>query len=79
MSEIVIYTKSGCMWCVRAKDLLINRKIPFTSVHMPMDISREDLLEKFPEAHTMPIITIDDKWIGGFTDLESRVLNNEIS
>lgn len=69
MSNIVIYTKDDCIFCTRAKSFLTAKQIPFTTVHMPNEISRDDLLAKFPTARTMPIITVDEVWIGGFDQL----------
>ena len=78
MGKVVVYTKDDCIWCTRAKALLTAKNIAFTAIHMPDDISRDDLLEKFPAARTMPIITIDDVWIGGFDKLNEKVKNNEL-
>ena len=71
--EIVVYTKDNCIWCSRAKALLLSKTIPFKSVHMPTDISRDELLMLFPEARTMPIVTIDGVWIGGYDALEAKL------
>ena len=37
---------------------------------MPRDISREDLMAKFPTSRTMPIITIDNENVGGYNELK---------
>jgi len=70
MMNIEIYTREDCVWCVRAQELLSRHHIPFTKINMPEDISRDDIIEKFPTARTFPIIVINDKYIGGFVELE---------
>ena len=40
---------------------------------LDVDYSREDLLDKFPEARTFPQITQDGNFIGGYTELEKHL------
>ena len=40
------------------------------------DFTREELFEKFPTARTFPQITIDGESIGGYTDFEAYITNN---
>lgn len=74
--QIIIYSKSPCVYCDKAKALLKKLDLEFIEYKMNIDISRDDLLEKFPEAKTMPIIVIDNCWIGGYTELE-KLLNGK--
>lgn len=86
--NIEIYSKSSCGFCVKAKTLLKSKSIEFkefivqdfTNKHMDLEdnqtwITREDLLEQFPNARTVPQIKIDGKAIGGFEGLV-EYLNN---
>jgi hypothetical protein len=43
-----------------------------------VDIDKETVLEMFPEATSIPIVVIDDKWIGGFIELREIVHMREI-
>ena len=40
---------------------------------LDVDYSREDFMEKFPEARTFPQITMDGNYIGGFTELDAHL------
>ena len=40
---------------------------------LDVDYSREDLVNKFPEARTFPQITQDGNYIGGFTELNAHL------
>lgn len=70
---IKIYTKDGCVFCERAKALVVESNLEHEIIHMPRDISRDDLMAKFPDARTMPIVTIDNEVIGGYNELKDRV------
>lgn len=62
---IVIYSKKDCPNCIKAKALAKD----YTEVMMGEDISREDFMQLFPDARTVPQIIIDGKRIGGYTEL----------
>lgn len=67
---ITVYTRSDCSFCVKAKTLLRVHNIPFTEVKVGADITRDAVKELFPTATTLPIITVEDVYIGGFTQLD---------
>lgn len=77
MSEYVIYTKSGCNYCDRAKSVLKSRGILFQEQKLNEDFTREYILEKFPYAKTFPIIVVDGFYIGGYDQLVMK-LNEEL-
>jgi glutaredoxin 3 len=70
-----IYSKEGCSFCDDAIELLQAQKQPYVEMVLNHDITRDELLAKFPEAKTLPIILCDGEMIGGFTDLERHLLN----
>jgi glutaredoxin len=70
---IVIYSKPGCNYCVASKKLLKEKNINFQELQIGKDISRNDFLELFPTAKTVPVITVDEEWIGGFKELNEYV------
>lgn len=37
------------------------------------DITREEVIEKFPNRKVLPIILVDDVVVGGYTDLQARL------
>ena len=71
-----IYTKDNCGYCVSAKNLMKLKGIEYTEYHIPNDISREEVMEKFPGIRTVPVIVKDGKLIGGFHELQ-QVLGGE--
>jgi glutaredoxin len=62
-----------------AKIALADKNITFTEQKLNRDFSREQILEKFPEAKTFPIIVLDGFYIGGYTQLKEHLSLTESS
>ena len=72
MTRAVVWSKDGCSHCDQAKGLLKIKGIEFEERNINKDWTREQLLEAVPEARTLPQIFLDDKLIGGFTELRKH-------
>ena len=69
-SKIHLYTKTECSYCKKAKELLKQKNLVYTETCIDDDQERISFLQKFgDEVNTVPQILIDDKRIGGYTDL----------
>jgi glutaredoxin 3 len=71
MTQIIdIYTKFGCPYCARAKQLLIGKGAIFNEIDVTMGgAPRAEMESRAPSARTVPQIFIGDKYIGGCDDL----------
>ena len=72
MSEpkVEIYTKAWCGYCARAKRLLDEKGVEYIEHDITMGgAGREEMMQRKPDARTVPQIFIDDKAIGGSDDL----------
>lgn len=70
MKPVTIYTTQTCGFCLRAKELLAARSIPYQEVDVTGDDeARERLVEKSGGRRTVPQIFIGEQPIGGYTDL----------
>ena len=69
MTTAIIWSKDNCPYCDQAKRLLTMKKINFEERNINKDWSREQLLEAVPTARTLPQIFLDDKLVGGYTEL----------
>tara|TARA_B100001113_G_scaffold346151_1_gene336672 strand:+ start:1568 stop:1861 length:294 start_codon:yes stop_codon:yes gene_type:complete len=67
---ITIYGKPRCPFCDRAKALCEQKGLDYEYKMLDADYTAEELFEKVPNAKTFPQIFIDEKSIGGYTDLE---------
>lgn len=69
-AKVEIYTKFACPYCVRALHLLDQKGVDYVEY----DVSgggpkREEMLQRVPDARTVPQIFIDGVAIGGSDDL----------
>lgn len=71
MAKVVMYSKDPCPYCVNAKRLLDSKGVAYEVI---------DLTDKPEEMHrikhetgwrTVPIIMIDGKLIGGYSDMKA--------
>ena len=68
MSEIIVYSKNMCGYCVQAKNLLKNKGFAFEEINIEEKPEAREFVIK--EGHrTMPQIYIDGKSIGGYHEL----------
>ncbi len=75
-ANVEIYTKFACPYCVRAKQLLDGKGVPYTEYDITMGgAKRDEMLARVPGARTVPQILINDTPIGGSDDL--RALENQ--
>jgi glutaredoxin-related protein len=68
--KAIVWSKNQCPFCDQAKGLLKLKGIEFEERNVSTDWTREQLLEAVPNARTVPQIFLDDKLIGGFTELK---------
>jgi glutaredoxin len=71
--KAVVWSKDACPFCVQAKGLLKQKGIEFEERNINKDWTREQLLEAVPDARTLPQIFLDDKLVGGFTELRKHL------
>lgn len=70
MKKIEIYTTKYCGFCHRALQLLRSRNLEFNEVSVDGDPKlREEVSQRAGGYSTVPMIFIDQEFIGGFTEL----------
>lgn len=74
---IKIYGKPDCIFCDRAKALATKRGLEYMYYDVTIsDGTKTEFRARFPEAKTVPQITVDGAYVGGFTELELHLLND---
>jgi glutaredoxin 3 len=73
-----MYTKSNCPYCVRAKSLLHQKAVPFEEINLEGKDQELQALQQKSGLKTVPQIFINDKLIGGYTDLATLEQNGEL-
>lgn len=79
MARLKVYSTGICPICEKTKALLTKWGITFDEVRVDQDPAG---LREFSRvtrgARTVPQITIDGKWIGGFTELTELHMEDEL-
>ena len=79
MARLKVYSTGICPICDKTKALLVKWGIPYDEVRVDQDRSA---LREFSQvtqgARTVPQITIDGNWIGGFTELTELHMEDEL-
>ena len=68
-SKVIIWSKERCHSCINAKNLLAENGLQYEERVLDQPWSKEQLLEKAPNARLVPQIFIDNIHIGGYNDL----------
>lgn len=78
MANVKVYTTGYCPYCVRAKDLLKRKGIAYEEINLDgKDDEKHALIERTGH-RTVPQIFINDKMIGGFTELAGMDSRGEL-
>ena len=62
---IIIYSKSGCPYCVKMKKVMEIEELQHVSYELNRDFTKEEFYAKFREGSTFPQVTLDDLHLGG--------------
>lgn len=72
MSAITVYSGPNCPYCVRAKELLKKKGVPFDVIDVKADpVKFEEMLLRSNGKRTIPQIFINGVHVGGCDDLHA--------
>ena len=70
MTQVTIYTKPFCPYCVRAVSLLEKKGVAFTEIEAAFDPEkRQEMVQRANGRATFPQIFIGERHIGGCDDM----------
>ncbi|XP_033756970.1 glutaredoxin-C4-like [Pecten maximus] len=79
--KVVVYSKSFCPYCSKAKQALNNEKIEYHVIELDgrsdMD-STQDILCKLTGARSVPRVFVNGKFFGGGDDTVAAVKNGKL-
>lgn len=79
MARITIFSTGTCPICDKTKLLLNKWHISYDELRVDQDPSAlRQMAELTKGARTVPQITIDGKWIGGFSELTELHMDGEL-
>jgi len=67
--KIEIYSRKGCVYCNQTKTFLADKNLPYREYIIDQDITRDEVIERFPNQKVVPIIAIDDVVIGSWSEM----------
>ena len=67
--KVEIYSKSNCSYCVMAMNFFDSKNMEYQVYSADDPKIFSEMIERNPQARTVPQIFIDDQLIGGYTDL----------
>ena len=70
--DVLIYTKSNCPFCEKAKAWFKQHGIEYTQIKLDDEEQRMAFYQRVPGARSVPQIFIDDKLIGTYNDLMAK-------
>ena len=70
---VEIWGKPNCPYCERAKQMCKKFHLNYIYHQLDEDFTREELLERFPDAKTFPQIIVDGEYVGGYTDFKADI------
>ncbi len=69
MANVEIYSTAICPYCTMAKQLLDRKGVEYTEIRIDLEpVKRQEMMQKSKQ-RTVPQIFINNKAIGGYTDL----------
>lgn len=75
MSKYIIYSRDNCNWCVKAKELLESKGLPYEELKLGIDYDKEQLRSKLGgiDRLTVPQIFHEGNYIGNYEGLRSLI------
>ena len=61
--QIEVYTRPGCSRCVTLKETLKSINVGFAEYVIDENITRDEVVEKFPNCKMLPIVTMNSNLI----------------
>lgn len=79
MKRVKIYSTGTCPICEQTKKLLTKWNIDYDEARIDLDREQlKEMLDVTNHARMVPQLTIDGKWIGGFTELTEMHMEDEL-
>jgi glutaredoxin 3 len=69
MAKVEVYSSAHCPYCVMAKQLLERKGVSYQEIKVDVEPAKRQEMMKKSKQRTVPQIFINDKPIGGYTDM----------
>ncbi|OQW47601.1 MAG: glutaredoxin [Proteobacteria bacterium SG_bin7] len=77
-SKIKIYSTKSCPYCIRAKSYFAANDLKFEEIDLTNNFSEIDRIKAKTGHRTVPLIFVNEQFIGGYTDMISKIESGEL-
>jgi glutaredoxin 3 len=78
MPTFIIYSKIGCPYCVRIKQIMDLKEFKYVLYILNQDFTKEEFYAKFGEGSTFPQVVMNEQILGGCTDTVKYLKENNM-
>jgi glutaredoxin 3 len=78
LSSVTIYTSFYCTYCRRAKRLLDKKQVAYEEIRLDEDPEKREELVKDLNWRTVPMIFVNEQFIGGYDQLAAFDRSGEL-
>lgn len=76
-SKAEVWSQTNCPACTQAKALLDRYSIPYTEKMIGVNgYTKKDLIDRVPQARSVPQVFLDGKYVGGLLELKKILLDD---
>ena len=68
MDQFVIYSKEGCPYCIKIKQVMELKELSHVVYSLNHDFTKEQFYDQFGEGSTFPQVVYNGENLGGCTD-----------
>ena len=77
--NFVVYSKDGCPYCEKIKQVLDLTKTSYVVYNLNEDFDRNSFYDEFGQGSTFPQVVVDGKKLGGCVDTIEFLRENKIA
>lgn len=78
MNEYLIYSKPGCPFCVKIKQVMELAKLKHAVYTLEQDFTKQEFYNQFGEGSTFPQIVYNEQKLGGCVDTIKYLKENNV-
>ena len=76
--KFVIYTRPGCPYCTKIKQVLEGKRYSYREKQLNRDFTRDEFYAKFGMGSTLPQVLLDSQSLGGCTETVKYLRENNL-
>jgi glutaredoxin len=78
MNPFTIYSKDGCPYCVKIKQVLEMKEFPHVVYTLNQDFTKEEFYSQFGQGSTFPQVLFGEDHLGGCTESVKYLKENNL-